>query len=58
MSLYPCRRKLTHNHLKCWEIIADNLKNTLQLGAGFQPLMVKAERSGLLTHTAMTENAS
>jgi hypothetical protein len=44
--------------MKYWEIIADNLKKRVGVGATFQRWIVKGERSGLQTHTATTESVS
>jgi hypothetical protein len=44
--------------VKYREIIADNLKKPDGVGAAFQPMIVKGEQSGLLTHIATTESVS
>jgi hypothetical protein len=44
--------------MKYWEIIADNLKKRVGVGATFQRWIVKGEQSGLLTHIAATESVS
>jgi hypothetical protein len=44
--------------MKYWEIIADNLSKAAWSWGGFQPLILRGERSGLWTHTATTEPLS
>jgi hypothetical protein len=45
--------------VKCWEIIADkSQQRPVGLGAVSQRLIPKAERSGLLMHTAITAKGS
>src|SRR5215831_13140250 len=44
--------------MKDWEIIADNLSKADGVGAVSQPLILRGEPSGLLTHTATTESVS
>ena len=41
--------------MKYWEIIADNLKKAGWSWAASQPLILRDEQSGLLTHIAATE---
>jgi hypothetical protein len=44
--------------MKSWEIIADNLSKADWVGAGSQPLILRGERSGLLTRIAAMESIS
>jgi hypothetical protein len=45
------------HRVKYWEIIADTLAKPVGVRAASQPLILKGEHSGLLTHTATTEGA-